>query len=124
MLRLLSERERTVGELVDPFEMSFEGASKHIRVLESAGLVQREVQGRTHVCRLAPKPLGQAHDWLAFYERYWNDRFDALEAFLAKEAAEERNAARRSIAGTPASRSHGNDAKARRSGASRKRKSS
>ena len=126
MLRLLASGQRTVGELVDPFEMSFEGASKHIRVLEAAGLVRREVQGRTHVCRLAPKPLGQAHDWLSFYEQYWNDRFHALEEFLEKEAAEERDSARRLATrstGKRTARTHHNDAKADRSRKARKRKS-
>jgi DNA-binding transcriptional ArsR family regulator len=82
MLRSLAAGERTVGELAEPFQMSLAAASKHIRVLERAGLVRRTVQGRTHYCRLNPKPLSSAHEWLSFYERFWNERLDALEALL------------------------------------------
>jgi len=62
------------------------GASKHVRVLERAGLVRRTVRGRTHNCRLEPKPLADAQAWLAFYQRYWTARLDALEAMLAPPA--------------------------------------
>jgi DNA-binding transcriptional ArsR family regulator len=82
MLRSLASRERTVSELAEPFQISLAAASKHIKALERAGLVRRTVQGRTHFCRLDPKPLGAAHDWLAFYEQFWNERLDALEALL------------------------------------------
>jgi DNA-binding transcriptional ArsR family regulator len=82
MLRSLASRERTVSELAEPFRISLAAASKHIKALERAGLVRRTVQGRTHFCRLDPKPLGAAHDWLAFYEQFWNERLDALEALL------------------------------------------
>src|SRR5262249_20987159 len=71
MLRDLAARERTVSELAGPFAMSLAAASKHIRVLEHAGLIRREVRGRTHVCRLDPGPLASAHEWLGFYERFW-----------------------------------------------------
>lgn len=82
MLRSLSNGERTVGELAEPFRMSLPGASKHIRALEQAGLVRREVQGRRHVCRLEPARLAQAHEWLRFYEHFWTGRLDALDALL------------------------------------------
>jgi DNA-binding transcriptional ArsR family regulator len=82
MLRSLASGERTVGELAEPFQMSLAAASKHIRVLEQAGLVRRTVQGRTHYCRLNPKPLSSAHEWLSFYERFWSERLEALEALL------------------------------------------
>ncbi len=82
MLRRLSQHERTISELAQPFEMSLAAASKHVKVLERAGLVERTVQGRTHICRLAPEPLSQAQEWLRFYEKFWNERLDALEAFL------------------------------------------
>lgn len=87
MLRDLAEGERTVGELAEPFEVSLAAASKHIRVLEGAGLIQREIRWRTHVCRLAAEPLSRAHDWLGFYERFWTDRLDALERLLREEDA-------------------------------------
>jgi DNA-binding transcriptional ArsR family regulator len=82
MLRSLAARERTVSELAEPFDMSLAAASKHVKVLERAGLVRRTVQGRTHYCRLDPKPLASAQEWLSFYERFWNERVDALEALL------------------------------------------
>ena len=82
MLRRLARGEQSVGELAEPFRMSLAAASKHIKTLERAGLIRRLVDGRTHRCRLEPKPLARAHAWLGFYERYWNDRLDALEAMF------------------------------------------
>lgn len=82
MLRQLAAGERTVGELSAPFQMSLAAASKHVRVLERAGLVHRTVQGRTHRCRLQPTRLAKAQKWLAFYERLWDERLDALGALL------------------------------------------
>jgi DNA-binding transcriptional ArsR family regulator len=86
MLRELASRERTVSQLAEPFAMSLAAASKHIKALENAGLIRREVRGRTHLCRLAPGPLASAHQWLAFYERFWTDRLDVLERLLRKES--------------------------------------
>ena len=85
MLRDLASGERTVSDLAKPFAMSLAAASKHIRVLEGAGLIRREVRGRTHVCRLDPGPLASAHEWLGFYERFWNSRLDVLEQLLRDE---------------------------------------
>lgn len=82
MLRSLAARERTVSELAHPFRISLAAASKHVKALERAGLVRRTVQGRTHFCRLDPKPLAGVHEWLGFYERFWTERLDALEALL------------------------------------------
>lgn len=82
MLRRLAAHERSVGELAEPLDMSLAAASKHIQVLERAGLVEREIQGRIHVCRLAPEPLAHVAEWLRFYEKFWNKRLDALAALL------------------------------------------
>ena len=82
MLGELARGERTVGQLAEPFAMSLAAASKHIKVLEGAGLIRREIRGRSHVCRLDPGPLASAHDWLAIYQRFWSDRLDALEDLL------------------------------------------
>jgi DNA-binding transcriptional ArsR family regulator len=82
MLVLLADGERTIGELAAPFAMSFAGASKHVRVLEHAGLVDRTVRGRTHICRLRPAPLAEADDWLRFHRAFWSERLDALEEGL------------------------------------------
>ena len=85
MLAELSHGEKTVGQLAQPFAMSLAAASKHIKVLEAAGLIRREIRWRTHVCRLEPGPLARAHEWLGFYERFWNDRLDDLERLLREE---------------------------------------
>jgi DNA-binding transcriptional ArsR family regulator len=87
MLLHLAEDERTVGQLAEPFSMSLAAASKHIKALESAGLIRREVRGRTHICRLEPAPLSSAHQWLGFYERFWSQRLDVLEQLLRRDAA-------------------------------------
>ena len=85
MLRELAGGERTVGQLAKPFAISLAAASKHIKALETAGLIHREVRGRTHLCRLAPGPLASAHEWLSFYERFWTSRLDILDRLLRQE---------------------------------------
>ncbi|MEO5578130.1 MAG: metalloregulator ArsR/SmtB family transcription factor [Sphingomicrobium sp.] len=87
MLRQLAAGERTVSELARPFAISLAGASKHIKVLEHAGLIRREVRGRTHFCWLDAGPLASADEWLRYYERFWTDRLDALERLLRDEDA-------------------------------------
>jgi DNA-binding transcriptional ArsR family regulator len=87
MLRELVSGERTVSQLAEPFAISLAAASKHIKALENAGLICREVRGRTHLCRLDPGPLANAHQWLSFYERFWIDRLDVLERLLRAEDA-------------------------------------
>ena len=82
MLRRLSTGERSVGELAQPFLMSLAAASKHVKVLERAGLVRRTVRGRTHHCRLDAARLADAQKWIDFYQRFWNERFDALDTLL------------------------------------------
>jgi DNA-binding transcriptional ArsR family regulator len=95
MLRRLAESEASVGELAEPFmrppaAMSLAAASKHIKVLEQAGLVDRTVQGRTHYCRLNAGPLSDATDWLRYYERFWAERLDDLERALRADAKPQR----------------------------------
>src|SRR5918992_182012 len=87
MLRDLTNGERTVGQLAQPFSISLAAASKHIKALENAGLIRREVRGRTHLCHLEPGPLASAHEWLGFYERFWTDRLDVLERLLREKDA-------------------------------------
>lgn len=82
MLDRLAGGEMTVGELAAPLTMSLAAASKHVQVLERAGLVHRTVDGRRRVCRLEPAPLASAYAWLHSYKRYWSNRLDALEALL------------------------------------------
>jgi DNA-binding transcriptional ArsR family regulator len=81
--------ERTVGALAAPFAISLAAASKHIKTLESAGLIRRTVTGRTHRCRLEPGPLASAHEWLSFYEKFWTERLDALDRLLREDAAQD-----------------------------------
>jgi DNA-binding transcriptional ArsR family regulator len=86
MVRDLASGERTVSQLAEPFAMSLAAASKHIKALENAGLIRREVRGRTHVCRLEPGPLASAHHWLTFYERFWTDRLNVLDRLLRQDS--------------------------------------
>jgi DNA-binding transcriptional ArsR family regulator len=85
MLRQLADGERTVGQLAEPYAMSLAAASKHIKALEKAGLIRREVRGRTHLCRLEPGPLATADAWLRHYERFWTERLDILDRLLRNE---------------------------------------
>ena len=82
MLRQLALRERTIGELAEPYQMSLASASKHVQALERAGLVKRTVRGRTHYCRINPQPLAKADEWLRTYERLWDLRIAKLQALL------------------------------------------
>lgn len=87
MLHRLIPGEQSVSDLATPFNMSLAGASKHIKVLESAGLVRRRIEGRTHLCRLEAARLADAERWLATYRRFWSERLDDLEALLREEDA-------------------------------------
>ncbi len=87
MLDDLAAHDRTVGQLAEPHAISLAAASKHVKTLERAGLVHRTVTGRTHLCRLAPEPIEEAHRWLGRYRRFWNDRLDALEATMRRDDA-------------------------------------
>lgn len=82
MLLTLAEQPASIGELASPFDMSLAAASKHIKVLERAGLVQRTVLGRTHVCELNAAPLREGMAWIRHYEKFWTRRLDALESLL------------------------------------------
>jgi DNA-binding transcriptional ArsR family regulator len=102
MLRRLALGERNIGELAAPYRMSFAAASKHVRVLESAGLVRRRIEGRRHICRIALSPLAKAEEWLRFYERFWTERLDALDALLKAEDRAAASPSRKS----PSSKGH------------------
>jgi DNA-binding transcriptional ArsR family regulator len=79
MLLALARKPHTVGELAAPFEISLAAASKHIQVLERAGLIRREVQGRVHTCRLDARPLHAGAEWIRHFERFWTLKLDAHE---------------------------------------------
>ena len=86
MLRQLAGSEQSVGELAEPFDMSFAAAAKHVKVLEGAGLLSRTIEGRTHRCRLEARALAEADRWIAYYQRFWTGRLDALETALLRHA--------------------------------------
>ncbi|CAN5432269.1 metalloregulator ArsR/SmtB family transcription factor [soil metagenome] len=86
MLRRLAGSPRTVGELAEPFDMSFAAAAKHVKVLEQAGLLSRTIEGRSHRCRIEAGPLAAADRWLGYYERFWSLRLDDLESALNRDA--------------------------------------
>ena len=85
MLRELSKGERTVSQLAEPYSISLAAASKHIKALEKAGLIRREIQGRKHVCRLDAGPLASAQEWLNYYEKFWTDRLNVLDRLLRED---------------------------------------
>ena len=81
---MVAEQERRASELAACFAMSFPAVSKHIKVLERARLVKRDVDGRIHRFTFNEKTMKQAHDWIATYQQFWSDRLDSLETFLQK----------------------------------------
>ena len=82
ILTRLEVRPATVTEIARPFRMSLNAVSKHLKVLERAGLVERRILGREHVLGLRAERLRQAESWLQRYEKIWNARLDALGTFL------------------------------------------
>src|SRR5580765_7106605 len=86
MLANLALGERSVGELAQPYAMSLAGASKHVKVLEDAGLLSRRKTGRTHLCSLKAEPLAEAEQWLRQWEKFWNVRLDRLQALVEADA--------------------------------------
>ena len=90
ILARLAHGEATVSELAEPFDVSLPAVSKHLRVLESAGLLRREIDGRIHHCRLAPQPMKDAASWIEHYRAFWENEFDALAKFLESIEKEKR----------------------------------
>jgi DNA-binding transcriptional ArsR family regulator len=95
ILAMLSDGNLNVGGLADRFPISFNGVSKHVKVLERAGLVERTVRGREHVLALKPEPLREAADWLEHYRAFWSMRLDALQTLLADQGRGGASAGRR-----------------------------
>jgi len=85
MLASLALGERSIGELGEPFAMSFAGAAKHVKVLESAGLIERRKDGRKQICSLNAEPLAEAERWLKQWEQFWTVRLDRLEELIKTE---------------------------------------
>src|SRR5437870_8266205 len=89
MLANLALGEKSVGELGEPFKMTFAGASKHVKVLESAGLIERRRAGRKQICTLKAGPLAEAERWLKQWEKFWNVRLDRLQALIENDKHKE-----------------------------------
>jgi DNA-binding transcriptional ArsR family regulator len=85
ILREVAGSPKTVGEIAKPYAMSLAAVSKHLKVLEAAELIARERRGSFQIVRLNAKSLRPAEQWLAFYEKFWNRKLDALQSYLEAE---------------------------------------
>jgi DNA-binding transcriptional ArsR family regulator len=86
ILVALGEGDRSVSEIAAPFKISLPAISKHLSVLERAGLITREREGRVRRCHLEREPLSDALEWIANYGRFWEESFDSLERLLAQQS--------------------------------------
>ena len=84
--RLLSEGERTAGDIAQPFAMSKPAISKHLKVLENAGLIERRIERQWRVCRIRPEGIRTIDDWMKRYRAFWEASFDRLERLLETDA--------------------------------------
>ena len=82
ILARLASGQATVMELAEPFEMSLPAVSKHLKVLERAGLIARGREAQWRPCTLEPGPLKEVSEWLEHYRRFWEESFDRLDAYL------------------------------------------
>lgn len=89
ILARLAEGETTATELAEPFDMSLPAVTKHLKVLERAGLVSRSRDAQRRPCRLEAAPLKEATEWIAQYRRFWEERLDRLEGYLQNLQTEE-----------------------------------
>jgi DNA-binding transcriptional ArsR family regulator len=92
MLNRLSGKVLSVKDLSEPFSMSKPAITKHLKVLERAGLLSRDKVGRVHQCRLEARPLQEAANWIGHFEQFWNQKLDALAEFLDEENKNDRDA--------------------------------
>ena len=84
ILARLVRGEATVGDLARPFDISLPAVSRHLKVLQRAGLIEREVDAQWRLCRLKGRPLREAHGWLERYRQYWEESLDRLSEYLEK----------------------------------------
>ena len=82
IINLLTSGEKTITELTAPFSMSMAAVSKHIKILEKAGIIKRRIEGRHHYLSLVPEQLTGALDWISVYRYFWHQRLEALDDFL------------------------------------------
>jgi DNA-binding transcriptional ArsR family regulator len=87
ILARLALGETSVTELAEPFEMSLPAVSKHLKVLERAGLIARSREAQWRPCRIEPHALKDVDDWLARYRRFWDESFDRLDVYLQEVQA-------------------------------------
>lgn len=95
ILARLASGEASVSELAEPFDMSMPAISKHLKVLENAGLIARGREAQWRPCRLDPAPLKDVADWVEHYRRFWEQSFDRLEEYLRQLQAKEKKDARK-----------------------------
>ena len=86
----LARRPLTIGEIASEFPISQPAISKHVRVLEEAGLLQRTIEGRVHYCTISPQAMQEVSAWIDRQRRYWNGALDRLERLLTKPSDEKR----------------------------------
>ena len=85
MLERLSEGAMNITALSEPYDISQPSISKHIGVLERAGLINRTKQGRESIIRINPAPAAHARDWIDYYMQFWNQQFDAVDDYLKQQ---------------------------------------
>jgi DNA-binding transcriptional ArsR family regulator len=90
ILGKLAGGDRSVTELAKPFDMTLPAVSKHLKVLEKAGLIERGRDAQWRPCRLKPKPLREAADWLEHYRRFWETSLDRLDDYLRRSQGKEK----------------------------------
>lgn len=95
ILARLAEGAATVGELAEPFDISLPAISRHLRVLSDSGLIERQAEAQWRRCSLRGEGLRAAADWIDFYRRFWEVRFDRLDAFLKRTEPEPKKGGRR-----------------------------
>jgi DNA-binding transcriptional ArsR family regulator len=122
ILARLALGETSVTELAEPFEMSLPAVSKHLRVLENAGLISRGREAQWRPCKLEAAPMRQAADWLDFYRRFWEESFDRLEEYLQRVQSQQQSGTRKNGTRKPATRNGSNgNGKQAKNGHSNKR---
>jgi DNA-binding transcriptional ArsR family regulator len=89
--RLLSEGERTAGDIAAPFAMSKPAISKHLKVLEDAGLIERRIERQWRLCRIRPEGIRTIDDWMKRYRAFWEASFDRLERLLENDVKEDKD---------------------------------
>lgn len=91
ILNRLASGEATVTQLAEPFSISLPAVSRHLKVLEQAGLITRGREAQWRPCRLAPEPLREVDDWLDRYRRFWDESFDRLDEYLKTLQSRQKN---------------------------------